>query len=897
MSLSPTAFPSGDDRPPIEGAARLRRRAGFEVRRIHAIARASSPFLPEWMRTLAFGCKRAVGRNRWYRRLRGVAAPSTGFPSNELLAVFDPDFYVRRYGTPGESLSPFDHYRQFGWQQGFDPSPLFDVSWYLDQHPEVEADQIDPLEFYLASGWRRGDDPTPWFDSAWYTAVNSDVQGSGVSPLVHYLQVGLLDGRAVNASHFNLLTNVSRHQTVLSPVPAPAPAAVLHEPGGRELNIPIETIAHLDADLVTFDLWDTIVKRTRPADAAKVASARRLWLELGSPHWSVWELFEARVDAERELALDADDEEYEIHQVIERWLYRLDVEADHQALTTSLVEAEIADEIAGTIPVGAVATLITKLRADQRPGRSLAVLSDFYIGADGLSKLLDHHGLDLDRDDVHVSCELGASKRLGTSYAAVEAVYGAEPDRHVHIGDHPISDVQRALEHGTRAVLFRHDEADAHPGPGSLTRQWYTGAVQSLQGDLTQLARVRNSQYSNTMGEQRAFAAGVISSVLPVAHVAGVIEQAAQVGVERVYYLSREGSFLRRVHEAVGSILAGGEAPQPRHLQVSRRSTFGPSLRTLDPSDLMRMWRQYSNQSPRGFLVSLGLDAGDYAEDLRAFGLAVDGVLANVACDEQLGEFLADRAVSKRILKSLDTNRTLLTSYLEDRGVGEGTTLVADIGWRGTIQDNLCHLLPDLEFHGVYFGLFPYLNPQPPNSRKSAVVFDGNLGEGFNHVSPPAAVEAAWTPPIPTVLEYRRLADGRVMPVGPLEHHRADGLINAYQAGVLESATTVASWMVSVGGTTELIRSGLQEVLRRYYSCPLPGVCDIWFESAHDDTFGVLNETPYAKSRVSREFLEMPDGAEAHPAAISSLWPAGYASWLPVQAATLVAQYCAEASA
>ncbi len=647
---------------------------------------------------------------------------------------------------------------------------------------------------------------------------------------------------------------------------------------------------------MTFDLWDTLIKRTRPADTAKVASARRLWLELGSPRWSVWELYKARVEAESELALSADDEEYEIHQVVERWLDSLGIEAhDRSGLTASVVEAEIADEIAGTVPVGAMTALIARLSDAPRSGRSLAVLSDFYIGADGLSKVLDHHGLNLGIDDIHVSCELGASKRLGTAFAAVEAVYGAPPDRHVHIGDHPVSDVQRALEND-RAVLYQHDETHAHPPPGSLSRRWYTGAVESLEADLAQLARVRNSTYSSTMAEQRAFAAGVISSVLPVAHVAGVIEQAAQTDVEKVYYVSREGNFLRRVHEVVGPILAGRDVPQPRHLQVSRRSTFGPSLRSLDRADLMRMWSQYSNQSPRGFLVSLGLDADDYADDLRMFGLATDEVLMDVSRNEQLSEFLADRAVSKRILESLDRNRSLLTSYLADRGIGKASTLVADIGWRGTIQDNLCHLLPDVEFHGVYFGLFPYLNPQPANSSKHAVVFDGNLGESFDHVSPPAAVEAAWTPLIPTVHGYEQLADGRVMPEGPLEHHRADGLIVAFQAGVLDSAPAVARWMVSVGATTGLIRSGLQDLLRRYYSNPLPGVCDIWFESAHDDTFGVLNETPYAKSRVSRDFLDLPDGAETHPAAISSLWPAGYASWLPVQAAALIAHYRAEAS-
>ena len=52
-----------------------------------------------------------------------------------------------------------------------------------------------------------------------------------------------------------------------------------------------------------------------------------------------------------------------------------------------------------------------------------------------------------------------------------------------------------------RAVLFKHDGANADPPPGGLTRRWYTGAVRTLEGDLSQLARVRNSAFSSTVSE------------------------------------------------------------------------------------------------------------------------------------------------------------------------------------------------------------------------------------------------------------------------------------------------------------------------------------------------------------------------------------------------------------
>jgi hypothetical protein len=74
----------------------------------------------------------------------------------------------------------------------------------------------------------------------------------------------------------------------------------------------------------------------------------------------------------------------------------------------------------------------------------------------------------------------------------------------------------------------------------------------------------------------------------------------------------------------------------------------------------------------------------------------------------------------------------------------------------------------------------------------------------------------------------------------------------------------------------------------RYYHEPPPGVADIWFSSAHDDTFGALNVTPFGKAIPSRSWLGTglgyPFRAHLEAAAAESLWSPGYRSWLPVQA-------------
>jgi hypothetical protein len=49
-------------------------------------------------------------------------------------------------------VNPLDHYHDFGWREGRDPSAAFDTKAYLAANPDVAAAQIDPLVHYLQFG-------------------------------------------------------------------------------------------------------------------------------------------------------------------------------------------------------------------------------------------------------------------------------------------------------------------------------------------------------------------------------------------------------------------------------------------------------------------------------------------------------------------------------------------------------------------------------------------------------------------------------------------------------------------------------------------------------------------------------------------------------------------------
>jgi hypothetical protein len=53
-------------------------------------------------------------------------------------------------------VNPLDHYHQYGWTEGRDPSVGFDTGTYLATYTDVAAAHIDPLWHFLRNGIHEG---------------------------------------------------------------------------------------------------------------------------------------------------------------------------------------------------------------------------------------------------------------------------------------------------------------------------------------------------------------------------------------------------------------------------------------------------------------------------------------------------------------------------------------------------------------------------------------------------------------------------------------------------------------------------------------------------------------------------------------------------------------------
>ncbi|MEZ5184638.1 MAG: hypothetical protein R2720_02740 [Candidatus Nanopelagicales bacterium] len=699
---------------------------------------------------------------------------------------------------------------------------------------------------------------------------NYDQQWTGTH-LDEYVEAGLTTGAPVSARHADMLDGRNEVASTGSAVYAPS---TLVTTAGRSSGTVAELVSAARPELITVDLWDTLIVRRRPADAAKLATARRMVL-IPAPGGRVtgidaFEAMSIRVAVEARLAAADPGQEYELTDVLVHTLQELWQTSTERVtgLAEQLAGAEVSDEIAWTQARDDVAALAG--------APSMAIASDFYMRTGQLAQIV-HAAAPQWRDvPVYVSVDRKCSKRLGGGLLdLIRRDYHVTPQEHLHIGDNVHSDVDVQVAAGGMALLVQR--RDEFPAPGEFSASDLPGCSAALRRELTAFDHDHPTQ------DQHALA-GRAASPLAVAVVARGLEQAYRAGVDRVHYVSREGIFLAQVHELVEPLLRppGAAAVSAVHLALSRRATFGASLEAPFRFSLQRMWSMYASQSVRAMLISIGVDPLDFGAAMKRAGLTPDEVLADARKDRRVEAFLADPEVEARIHDHVERSRSLLRQYVTSRTTLHEPFIVVDIGWRGTIQDNLVRALGIRSSIGVYLGLFPFLNAQPVGSVKIGVAFDGNLGEDFEFSDPPAVLERPWTPDVGSTVGFRE-EDGTVVPILDKESGHVSAGIAAFQAGTLEVAALVARWMDGFGLTTQALRPEMATWARQLWQNPLPGLADIWFGSDHDDSFGALNLTNFAKQTPSAQWLDGNLYAHVKAGMAASGWPDGYRVWRPVR--------------
>jgi FMN phosphatase YigB (HAD superfamily) len=196
-------------------------------------------------------------------------------------------------------------------------------------------------------------------------------------------------------------------------------------------------------DLVSTDVFDTLLLRTWRSESARILAGERAFarvLEARGHRLAVDLLVGSRLEAQRlafrALNVGADKGEVRLADIVARQLRVLGLPEE---LAPERLQIELRIEKRSLRRNEALAD---KLRMLRRSGRRVVAISDTTLDAASLRDLIGHFYEPNLLDAVYSSADEGATKREGTLFLSVARQEGTVPGRMLHIGDDRLADVQ-----------------------------------------------------------------------------------------------------------------------------------------------------------------------------------------------------------------------------------------------------------------------------------------------------------------------------------------------------------------------------------------------------------------------------------------------------------------------
>lgn len=600
----------------------------------------------------------------------------------------------------------------------------------------------------------------------------------------------------------------------------------------------------------TIDVWDTLLRRTCHPDFIKLATARHLVLGQYSrlrpeyrDHWAVLKL---RCQIEGELAKEAKDkgkdDEYTLEAVLgllSQSVFTTSEQTDSEWLR-QLAARELEMEHQHTYPDPTCRAFLK-----QFPAEKSLFLSDFYMSSHALLSLLERHGLRDIVDEGISSCDIGLNKRSGNLFRHIQSVYAASPERHVHIGDNPHSDVEIPSGMGIRT---QHYQPETEHAARQMRERLFSDRTTLFEHIEKEAVRIAEADLADAQPSRRsAYLLGVLTAPMLIGFMVRVAELAILDKVEKLFFFTREGEFFIQVFKKLfpDSRLAGLPLPPTGLLEVSRLATFCASLQEISARELMRLWNLYSTQSMLALFKSLGLAPESLTALCARHGLTLADAVIYPWQDERVLRLLDDAEFRDILTTKIANDRVNLLAYLRQTGwdIDRRTVGIVDIGWRGTIQDNLALLMPSSRVCGYYLGLQRFLNAQPVNCDKHA--FGPNLNkqtEFAQLLDAVAPIEMICNSPHGSVTGYRKDADDRVTAIRLVddgENSAYEAFTTHFQEGILHAAATWAKYLDNHAIASIELRPLACAIWDKLISTTPEQLLETFTSLNHNETFGV----------------------------------------------------------
>lgn len=455
---------------------------------------------------------------------------------------------------------------------------------------------------------------------------------------------------------------------------------------------------NIDANVICFDFFDTLVHRNCHPETTLILWARNVIARLRLDIDTI-KLYNLRKSAEIKLKSKFGYEEpsytYLLESVIE--LLREDCYLDIDTKEFITLSYEIEEDIENKA-ISIDETILNKIKSYKKIGKKIVIISDYYLPREFFERILFQRGVLSYFDDIFVSSEYNARKSTGNLYRKVIDMLNTSPSNLLMIGDNLHSDYEMPRSLGLHAEIVTYvGKYRFYSNPRHELHQIFFDKTSPFSGWTPCLLEFIDRLYHNAKNNN----------------------------CKKLLFCSREGQNIRKLFEIYQQEMYPSNTIETSYLYVSRRSTLLPSLDNLETEKFERIFHQYKELSINDFLYTVGFSKEEISELMQNNHINV-----NTRVSQNSNDFKTLLSINdfKNLyyVKRNKQNR-LLVEYICQMNNGNLDEIhVVDIGWSGTIQDNIYSALKKKsKIYGYYFGLKNYRYSE--NNIKQGLMF--NVGD------------------------------------------------------------------------------------------------------------------------------------------------------------------------
>ena len=443
--------------------------------------------------------------------------------------------------------------------------------------------------------------------------------------------------------------------------------------------------------IISFDIWDTIIKRKSHPEEIKLHTAKYIVLkyeeQLKEKYKNIYEILKERDFIEEKICKEnkekGHDDECRIIDVFKE-LQKHIFKEEIIDLSEELLIEEIEQEKKCIFINPDILPIFEKYK-----DLKMYCISDFYMGADSLKILLDYLKLPVKIEKIFSSADYLLNKRTGNLYKEVEKELGIKPKQHIHVGDNQYSDINMAQNLGIETIKTTKTEFEFVPEK-----------ERKFKFDLNAIKKDTKNE------NNRLFNSGVDLAPLLYFLEYSIVEYAIKNKIDKVFYQTREGETFIKIHELIKENNPFGvKLPECETMEVSRMATFSASLKEFSIPELLRLWSQYRVQSIKALFKTLAINIEPYKEFLGKYDINAEENIIDPWFDLRVQNLCADKEFTDKIQIELNRKREeLLTYFKQKKNIAndDKPLFVVDIGWRGTIHDNLAYIFTNKVIGGYY---------------------------------------------------------------------------------------------------------------------------------------------------------------------------------------------------